>query len=258
VTYVENRQQLVDTLKRTFLTMQEAYDVWIKRQKPAVLVEEFMVGDMYTVDVYVDTAGGCYYTPPVEDIVGRKVGYDDLFGYKASLPSNLDDDEVTKAQETAGRACHAVGLRSSTGHVEMMRTAAGWKIIELGPRIGGYRYELYDRAYGINHIANDILNRAGEVPHIPTEVHNYVSVFDIYAHEEGTLKAVYGVDVVEKLASFTYLRQNIFVGEPALFARNNGDVVITVMLSHPDKAQLEADVVTLEEALVLEVNEGSL
>jgi D-alanine-D-alanine ligase-like ATP-grasp enzyme len=255
VTYVEDRDQLVDTLKRTFLTMQEAYDVWIKRQKPAVLVEEFMVGDMYTIDVYVDAQGVCRYTPPVEDIVGRKVGYDDLFGYKASLPSNLDADEIQKAQEAASRATYAVGLRSSTAHVEMMRTASGWKIIELGPRIGGYRYELYDRAYGINHIANDILNRGGEEPSIPTEVRNYVSVFDIYAHEEGILKAIHGIDVVEKLASFTYSRQNIYVGEAALFARNNGDVVYNVMLSHSDKVQLEADVEVLEKVLVLEVTD---
>lgn len=256
VTYVEDHQQLIDTLERTFLTMQEAYDVWIKRQKPAVLVEEFMVGDMYTVDVYINAQGTCYYTPPVEDIVGRKVGYDDLFGYKASLPSNLDENETKKAQQTAGRACKAVGLRSSTGHVEMMRTASGWKIIELGPRIGGYRYELYDRAYGINHIANDILNRADKKPHIPTQVRNYVSVFDIYARQEGILRAIHGIDIVESLASFTYLRQNIHVGEMALFARNNGDVVITVMLSHPNKAQLESDVATLEETLILEVDES--
>jgi hypothetical protein len=199
-----------------------------------------------------------WYTPPVEDIVGRKVGYDDLFGYKASLPSNLTDDEIDRAQQASARACHAVGLRSSTAHVELMRTATEWKIIELGPRIGGYRYELYDLAYGINHIVNDIRNRAGEIPEIPSEIQNYVSVFDIYAHNEGILEAIHGLDVVKNLASFTYSRQNVHEGEVALFARNNGDVVLNVMLSHPDKAQLEADAATLEAALVLEVRELEL
>jgi biotin carboxylase len=253
VSYVKDRQELQETLRHTFLAMQKAYDTWVKRQKPAVLVEEFMVGDMYTVDVYVDAQGACRYTPTIGDIVGRTVGYDDLFGYMEFLPSELDDTEIEKSQQAASKACHALGLRSTTAHVELMRTASGWKIIELGPRIGGYRYEIYDRAYGINHIMNDIRNRAGETPDIPTELHNYVSVFDIYAREEGTLKAVHGLETIKKLASFTYLRQTIFEGEPVLFAKNGGDVVLNIMLSHPDKAQLKADIVALESAIVLEV-----
>ena len=255
VSYVNNGEELQDTLKRTFIVMQDAYDTWVKRQKPAVLIEEFMVGDMYTVDVYIDAQGTCRYAPTIGDIVGRKVGYDDLFGYRAFLPADLSDSEIEKSQQTAAKACHALGLRSTTGHVELMRTAGGWKIIELGPRIGGYRYELYDLAYGINHIVNDIRNRAGEVPDIPTKLRKYVSVFDIYARQEGVLRAVHGLEEAKKLASFTYLNQNIFEGEPVLFAKNGGDVVVNIMLSHPDEAQLNADIAAMEAVVTFDVDE---
>lgn len=188
ITHVQNRQELEVTLKHTFLAMQEVYDTWVKRQKPAVLVEEFMVTaiekDMYTIDVYVDANGECYYTPTIGEIVGRSVGYDDFFGYVELLPSGLDETEIKGSQEAARKARHALGLRSTTAHVELMRTVSGWKIIELGPRIGGYRYEIYDRAYGINHIVNDIRNRAGEEPDIPTKLQNYVAMFDMYPREE--------------------------------------------------------------------------
>ena len=253
VSYVKNRQELESTLKQTFAAAQDAYDTWVKRQKPALLVEEFMVGDMYTVDVYVDALGDCRFTPVIGDIVGRKVGYDDLFGYCAFLPSGLGDSEVDKCRMTAKNACHALGLRSVTAHVELMRTSTGWKIIELGPRIGGYRYELYERAYGINHIVNDIRNRAGEVPDIPTDLKQHVSVFDIYPRQEGILKAVYGIEEAKKLSSFFYLKQNIFVGEQVKFAKNGGDVVVNIMLSNPDKAQLDKDIAAMEAAVTFDV-----
>ncbi len=253
VSYVKNRQELESTLRQTFAAAQAAYDTWVKRQKPALLVEEFMLGDMYTIDIYVDESGDCYFTPIIGDIVGRKVGYDDLFGYCAFLPSGLSDSEIDKCQMTAKNACHALGLRSVTAHVELMRTATGWKIIELGPRIGGYRYELYERAYGINHIVNDIRNRAGEKPDIPTELKQYVSVFDMYARQEGTLKAVYGIEKAKNLSSFFSLKQNIFVGEEVKFAKNGGDVVVNIMLSNPDKAQLDKDIATMEAAVTFDV-----
>jgi biotin carboxylase len=253
VTHVKNSQELRETLDRTFLAMQEAYDTWIKRQKPAVLIEEFMVGDMYTIDVYVDAQGICRHTPEAGVIVGRQVGYDDFFGYKIFLPSGLSQAESERGQEAAAKACRALGLRSVTAHVELMLTATGWKIIELGPRTGGHRHELYSHAYGINHIVNDIRNRANEEPHIPTELRNFVSAFNIYAHEEGTLKTVHGLETAKNLASFVYLKQNIYEGDPVLFAKNGGDVIIDIVLSHPDEEQLKADIATMEAAITFDV-----
>ena len=252
VSYVANTGELRATLERIFVAIQAAYDTWIKRQKPAVLTEEFMVGDKYTIDVYVDAEGTCRFAPMVGDVVARNVGYDDFFGYHAFLPSGLSDEENQKGQAAAAEACRALSLRSTTAHVELMHTANGWKIIELGPRIGGYRHELYDQAFGVNHIMNDIRNRANEVPDIPTKLQKYASVFNIYPREEGILQAVRGLDALRQLESFTYVTQKTAVGEPALFAKNGGDVVLNVMLSHPDKTQLEADIAAMEAAIVLE------
>lgn len=177
VSYVQNREELKDTLTRTFSLIQESYDTWVKRQRPAVLVEEFMVGNMYSIDVYIDASGTCYCTPAIPSVVARQVGYDDLFPYKQFLPSGLSANEEKKGDEAASEACHALGLRSITAHVELMQTAEGWKIIELGPRIGGYRHEFLKEAYGISHIMNDILIRANEKPEIPLEVKKAYGIF---------------------------------------------------------------------------------
>lgn len=63
VSEVANRAELISCLERTFEHMQAAYSKWIKRQEPTVVVEEFMVGQMYSVDTYVAADGTCRHTP---------------------------------------------------------------------------------------------------------------------------------------------------------------------------------------------------
>ena len=252
VTRVENRAQLRRTLKHTFHEIQKAYDKWIKRQEPTVLVEEFMEGDMYSVDTYVSPEGVCRHTPPVKVLTGRNVGFDDFFGYMRLAPAGLTSDDITNAYDVAEQACAALNLRAVTAHVELMKTPKGWKIIELGPRIGGgSRHEIYSESFGINHIVNDIRNRAGEEPVIPMQPKKSMAVFWIYAREEGVLASVKGIREVKQLSSFVSIGQDIKVGDPVQFAKNNGDPVLVLTLSHVDEAQLAADIEQMEAVLQL-------
>lgn len=253
VSHVTNRQELEETLNRTFLLIQGSYDTWVKRQKPSVLVEEFMVGDMYTIDVYMGAQGECYFTPMIASVVGHKIGYEDFFPYKEFLPSGLESDEEEKGKQTARAACVALGLRSTTVHIELMRTSKGWKVIELGPRIGGYRYELLKEAYGINHVVNDIRNRAGEEPDIPAMLQKYVTKLMLYARIEGKLTAVHGIELVKNLPSCAHLLENATIGQEVLFAKNGGDLLVRVVLSNTDKDQLHKDVAATEAAISFDV-----
>jgi len=248
VSLAENRKELGVALKHIFDEIQAGYNLWIKRQRPAVLVEEFMQGDMYSIDSYVAADGTCRHTPPVKVITGRQVGFDDFFGYARLIPAGLSDTEIANAYTAAEGACHALGLRSVTGHVELMHTANGWKIIELGARIGGYRHDLYLRGYGINHIVNDIRNRAGEIPEIPTKLIAHTVVMQIYAPKEGVLTATGGEAAVHKLPSLFAMRQLCKVGDTVAFAKNNGDPVFEVMLSHSSEDQLQHDITAVEKA----------
>ena len=253
VSLVNNTEELHWTLDHTRREIQKAYDTWVKRQRPRILVEEFMDGDMYSVDTYVGADGTCYHTPPVKVITGRKIGFDDFFGYARIAPAGMDEAESDGALEAAGKACHALGLRAVTVHIELMRLPEGWKIIELGARSGGYRHDIYSATFNINHIVNDILIRAGQEPIIPTEVISPTAVLNIYAREEGILTGVHGLHEIEKLHSFISCRQIAQIGEPVLFAKNNGDIVFEFMLSHEDLSQVEADMQKIDELLQLDV-----
>lgn len=258
VSLVKDTGELEKTLRRTFKEMQKAYDKWIKRQEPAILVESFMDGDMYSIDTYVAKDGTCRHTPPVKVVTGRKMGFDDFFAYTQSTPTDLSEAEVKGAEDAAERACHALGLRSVTGHVELMKLGDSWKIVEVGPRVGGYRHELYSLSYGINHLMNDILNRAGKEPIIPREVVGYTTILKFHAKEEGILVSTMGLDEARKLSSYVSHKQAYEVGEEVLFAKNNGDPVFEFLLNNVDEVQLLKDIQTIEQAIHLAVASPSL
>jgi biotin carboxylase len=253
VTLVKNREELNSTIEHVAASIQAAYDKWIKRQVPAILVEEFMDGQMYSIDTYVASDGTCRHTPPVRVVTGREVGFDDFFGYVSLTPSGLSDSQIAAAQLAAQKACHALGLRSVLAHVELMKTSDGWKIIELGPRVGGYRHEIYELSYGINHIVNDVLNRAGAEPVIPNKVISHTAKFNLYADHEGILESISGLEEIRELKSLVALGQDAQIGDKLLFAKNNGDPAVVVTLSHKDASQLQADIRILERALKLKV-----
>ena len=255
VSMVHNRVQLKETLKHTYEEIQKGYDTWIKRNKPAVLVEEFMEGNMFSIDTHVSKDGKCYHAPIVYVATGRSVGFDDFFGYMRLTPTSLSDEEVAAAQKASEKACRALKLRAITVHVELMQTPRGWKIIEVGPRIGGYRHDIYKLGYGINHIANDILIRADEEPHLPQTPKGSAAVFNIYAKQEGILESTSGEDKVEKLASFVSINKIPKDGDELKFAKNNGDIVFAVTLFNEDRAQLEKDIQTMEDVLKINVKQ---
>ena len=253
VSLINNRDELIKSLGDGFDLIQHAYDFWIKRQKPFFLAEEFMAGDMYSVDCYVDRFGEVMHTPLVRVITGHSVGFDDFFGYMRITPSDISKEDVRLAKKAAEDACKALNLKSVTAHVELMHTATGWKIIELGPRIGGYRHDMYLQSYGINHILNDILNRAGEKPIIPDKLLGYSAMFNIHAREEGIFESFSGDDTVKLLESFVSIKQRYEIGEKLLFARHNGDPVFDVMLFNPDRETLLKDIEIMEKSLKINV-----
>lgn len=255
VSKANNRQELEALIKKSLTQIQNAYDTWIKRQKPFLLVEEFMEGKMYSIDTYVNSRGECVHAPSVLVVTGHDSGQQDFYGYMRLTPSGLNNTEKEDAEKAVEDTVKALNIKSLTIHVELMHTKNGWKIIELGPRIGGYRHDMYLRAYGINHIVNDVLNRAGEDIVLPngTALGNS-AVFNIYADKEGKIESISGIEKVESLDSYVTHKQNAGVGDEAIFARHNGDVVFAIELFNKDKKQLQSDIAIMESAINIVVS----
>lgn len=122
-----------------------------------------------------------------------------------------------------------------------MRMEDGWKVIEIGPRMGGYRHLMYQLSYGINHALNDILIRIPQKPIIPKKVKGHTAVFLFYA-KEGKLKAIKGVKESSRTRIFYEIKINRKIGQSCKFAKNGGKFVCNLVLFNKDRSRLLADI----------------
>lgn len=248
-----HREEFEATLKKTFKTIDKVYKSRMGRGVPKILVEQMMDGEMYSVDIYVNGRGNTYVTPLVHVKTGRSIGFDDFFGYQQMTPTRLLKSHIDDANHAAVKALKALGLRSTIAHVELMHTDKAWKIIEVGPRMGGFRHDLYQLSFGINHILNDILIRIPQKPIIPKKVKGYSVALKMFAKKEGKLKSITGLKKVRALDSFKDIDINKNIGDELKFAKNGGGSVMDIILFNRSRSDLLADIRRLEKALIFEV-----
>ncbi len=247
VTLCYHREELEASLSKTVRKINQIYKKKGGRGEPQILIEEFMEGSMYSIDSYVNQRGVVYHAPPVHVRTGRAVGFEDFFGYMRLTPVKLKEHKADIAKKVAEEAIEALGLRSVTCHVELMKTEDGWKIIEVGPRLGGFRHEMYELSYGINHSLNDILIRIPKKPVLAKKVKGYTAVLQFYSKEKGRLVKITGVNKVRKLESFKRINVKKKTGDMCDFARNGDDPVFDIVLFNKSRSRLLADIRRLEQ-----------
>jgi len=253
VTMCFDKEDLQKTLKKVFKVINKVYKETEGNWEPKVLVEQFMDGSMFSIDAYVDAIGKTYFCPLVKVITSKEVGGEDFYGYKRITPLKLKPGTEEEAQDVANQAIKALGLKNTTAHIEMMRTEEGWKIIEVGARIGGFRHDLHKLTFGIDHHMNDILIRLGRKPIIPKKIKGYAIAMQFFAQKEGTLLKIHGLRKTKKLPSISKLIVNKTQNDKCTFARNGGTSVINVTLFNKDRSQLLADVRKMEKVIRIEL-----
>lgn len=249
VTMCYHEEELKKALQKTFKKIEKIYKENNRTTVPKVLVEQFMEGEMYSVDAYVTSKGDVSFCPMVYVKTGKTIGFDDFFNYMRITPTQLKDSTIEKAHLVARKAIHAVNLRSTTVHIELMRTEDGWKIIELGPRIGGFRNDMYKLSHNIEHRMNDLLLHLGEKPIIPKKRQAYVSVLKMYAQKEGILEKIEGIRKIKKLESLKEIRMNLQPGDTCLYSKHGGKAVCDIILAHKNRSQLLADIRRSEQLI---------
>ncbi|MEX0935020.1 MAG: ATP-grasp domain-containing protein [Candidatus Paceibacterota bacterium] len=250
------KEELTDTLGRIFRKINKQYKDANRSEKPQVILEEFMEGKEYSVDCYVDNKGEVYFCPLVGVKRAFDIGVDDFFHYRRFVPTKLNGGSREEAKEAAKKAVHAIGLKNSTAHVEMMKTEDGWKIVEIGSRLGGYRHKMYEYSFGINHALNDFLIKLGKKPRIPKKVRGYTAVFEIFADKEGRIESLRGIQKAPKLKSVIDFDVKMKVGDKARFAKRGGKRVIQVTMFNKDRSKLLADIRRMEKMINIKIKNG--
>jgi hypothetical protein len=253
VTICYYHEELVKTLKNMFVVLGKEYAIRERDDKPKILVEEFMEGSMYSIDAYVNSRGYVYHCPPVYVKTGANIGFDDFFGYARILPVQLKEYKIEKANQAVTQAIHALGLRNTSCHAELMKTEDGWKIIEVGPRVGGWRPKMYQLSYGIDHLLNDVLIRIPQKPVLKKRPKKTVAVLQYFSRKEGVLDVVEGIKKIPKLESFQDLEINLKKGDMCKFAKNGGVSVYNVILAHKSRSTVLADIRRIEQSVKIKV-----
>lgn len=252
VTICFHEEELTTALKRVYRQIKTIYKQNDRREKPKVLVEEFMEGDIYSIDAYVTSRGKISFCPLVSVKTGMEIGFDDFFGYRQMTPTLLKKPSIVKAEKIATKAIKAIGLRSTSVHIELMKTEDGFKVIELGPRLGGFRHEMYQMSYGFNHSLNDLLVRIPKKVFIPKKIKGYSVAMKFFAKKEGKLTKLLGIKKVESLKSFKEIKINKKKGDMCRYAKNGGKSVFNLIMFNKSRSSLLADIRRVEKEVKIE------
>lgn len=253
VNVCHHQDELRKAAKDVFREIEKIYAENGRTERPRVLAEQYMEGLQYSIDAYVSARGKVTCCPLVRQKTGHDIGRDDFFGYLQSTPTALSSTTVKKAEDVVKRGVHALGLRNTTVHVELMRIDNTWKIIEIGARIGGFRPQLHRLSCGINHGMNDVLIRMGRQPVVPRRCRRFAAAMKYYAKEEGEIVSIVGLKKIEKLASFHKIEMRKKRGDKSVFAKNGGGAIFVLYLVNDSRSELLADIRRVEEAVRVRV-----
>ncbi len=253
VTVCFHEDELEQALKTCFKKLEKAYQNDKRMEQPKVIAEQYMEGDMYSIDSYVNSRGVVYHLPLVRVKTGKDIGRQDFYGYIQMTPTPLKGETVKRAEYVTETAIHALGLRSTTTHTELMKIDNEWKVVEVGPRMGGARDVLYKLSCNIDHPLNDILIRMPRKPKIPKKCNGNALYMKWFVAKEGVITEMKGIKKIEQLDSFHKIEVNKKVGDKAVFARNGGRSIFNLYLYNADRAKLLADIRRIEQMVDIKV-----
>ncbi|WP_265644504.1 ATP-grasp domain-containing protein [Verminephrobacter aporrectodeae] len=236
-----------DALARHASTILDGVDKYGKNTC-GVLVQEFMVGDEYTVDGVVSNqvltvfAIGKY----------RKINRDGAMVYDRIDFFAPDDPALDARMRSYCEAvARAVGVRVGPVHIEVMLTASGPLLVEIAARAhGGMGASVIDANFSpsfIDAIIDSYLPESciGETLRIIRK--KTACIAFLISDRAGTLVATPGAEAIRSLTSF--VREKWFVAPGNRISRTVDLATCPALfeLSHDDPETLEADIRRIRE-----------
>jgi biotin carboxylase len=205
----------------------------------SVLIQEYAEGPEFLIDSYsVDGKHGlvdvCRYTKVQR---GDRIGIYDLVDF-----IEPDHPEVLATWPYAQQVLDAVGIRNGCAHTEVILTADGPRLLEVGARPAGGGHQMISKlATGSNHIMRTVAHRVHGQFEDGYELIKHVCSVVITAPHAGTWRNAEIFDDVDSLPTFWkkhfYHRTGSQVPAPAGLSSMLGWVV----LATPDKSAMDAD-----------------
>lgn len=159
-----------------------------------VIIEEYLQGSEVSVEAMA--VNGTVNILQVTDKLTTGAPHFVEMGH--SQPSQLGKENVEAIKDLAVRAVKAVGISNGPAHVEIMLTAKGPKMIELGARMGGdcITTHLVPLSTGIDMIKATIDICLGNIPDIEQKF-NKGSAIRYFRESYGIIQKIIGVEAAK-------------------------------------------------------------
>lgn len=170
-----------------------------------VVVEEYMEGPEVSVETL--TVDGCCHVIQITDKLTTGAPYFVEMGH--SQPTRHSPEIAEKIRQVAIAANRAVGIANGPSHTEIIVTAEGPKIVELGARLGGdcITTHLVPLSTGVDMVDCCIRIALGQKPDL-TEKFRRGSAIRYFPQTPGTVKSITGT---QQAAAMDGIRQLSFV-----------------------------------------------
>jgi biotin carboxylase len=204
---------------------------------PRMIIEEFIVGDMYSIAAFVDSAGRPTFAPGIVGLESaQSLGRDDNYLYRRVLPADVNPTLETELYRVARAGITALGLSSTAAHIELIDGPNGVKLIEIGARTGGYRSRMYDMSYGISLVEAEVSTALDKPIDWKGSLKQFTAVYELFPPSEGKFNAVIGesgwlIDNVD------YYSLKAKPGDMVGPSKNGYKACLVVIVSRSDEAE---------------------
>lgn len=256
ITKNDNLEELLRNFRNTQQEIEEVYRKYeVKNRDERILVEEFLQGSSHSVEVMTDPQGQAYAVDePADLIFGRDMGVNDNYNFSRILPSAKPDQGKNELIVAAKKAAKALNFTCSPGHVEIVMTENGAKVIEIGARFGGYRSRMYKLFGDVDIYRAEIMACQGLKPDMKSKKRDYCGVFEIFPDTEGLFVEIKGLNLIENLGSFHYASVKAKPGQKVGLSSQGYKMCAVVILTNHNQEQFfkDVDVIKKRVRVILE------
>ncbi|SER97844.1 ATP-grasp domain-containing protein [Psychrobacillus sp. OK032] len=160
-----------------------------KNPDTTIMVEEYIDGDQYLVEVLVHKHKARIVGILEQEITKNKRFIITGYGVLANVPLTIR----TGVEEVLQSIIKELNIENGALHLEIRLTKNGWKLIEINPRIsGGAMNKMIQAAFGINLVEETLKLYLGKSPALIPKYKKYVFTKYVIATKKGILEKVTG------------------------------------------------------------------
>lgn len=220
VIYASNQRELEKNLAK----------LRTKNPKETIIIEEYVVGDQYLVEVLVTNWKVLIGAIIKQEITKGKRFIVTGYGVLAEVPSDIEESLLDVIETIVS----LLEFKNGAFHLEIRLTEDGWKLIEINPRIsGGAMNKMIQAAYGYNLVEETIKMLAGEEPSLEKRTSHYIFTQYVILENKGIVEKITGkrramaipgvVEVFLKLKRGAYVTPPLSMGHRYAYVIARGD-----------------------------------